>query len=52
MKKVAILMMLGALLSACGEYKPVSSKCFDASGRAICKFKPLPELHAKGGVSV
>lgn len=53
MKRVIFALTLSGLLSACtGETRPVSSECFSSSGRPTCNFTPLPELHAKGGVSV
>lgn len=52
MKRIVFALLTTGLLTACGQVRPVSSECFGSSGRPTCNFTPLPELHARGGVSV
>ena len=46
MMKRMMVLALALAVSGCATATtaPVKSKCFDGSGRAICKFKPLPAL--------
>lgn len=46
MMKLVMGLTLALAVSGCAgtTSAPVKSKCFDGSGRAICKFKPLPQL--------
>lgn len=45
MKRMMVLALALATSGCAGTASaPVKSRCFDGSGRAICKFKPLPEL--------
>ena len=45
MKRMMVLALALAISGCAGTASaPVKSRCFDGSGRAICTFKPLPEL--------
>lgn len=46
MMKRMMVLALALAVSGCATATtaPVKSKCFDGSGRAVCKFTPLPEL--------
>lgn len=46
MMKLVMMLTFALAVSGCaaGTSAPVKSRCFDGSGRPICKFTPLPEL--------
>lgn len=46
MMKLVMMLALALAVSGCaaGTSAPVKSRCFDGSGRPICKFEPLPQL--------
>ena len=45
MTRMMVLALALAISGCAGTASaPVKSRCFDGSGRAICTFKPLPEL--------